>query len=379
MNLQMERRGFVMKKIIIFFILYFSTCFIFESGFFWTQNLRASNDYYLQLDGVDDYFSTPAITYNKIVMVAKTELTPAKEQKYLTVSGETHHVEMGSNGIVYHNGFEEVYINGTLSSFSNIKNNNQKKTEFTFVEKGTPLSQKMYFFTMAGGSSKHMKASVYDIKLYNGTNLVAHYDMSTHTLQDISGNGYHATLNGGTWKPLYTSSDTTNVHTSIQMGSLHVDYQESIPVISGTITTDGTIQTLAFPLDSVKIQDYTGTGNGWNLNLQASPFQEIASSGGTEIGLALPNGSMIYKGVSSVSKSISTKLTTDAVIDDGSPVTIARATIGEGLGDVILTHRNPGIEIEIDTKHHYVNPNNMDENGATRYESVLTWELSTGP
>lgn len=49
------------------------------------------------------------------------------------------------------------------------------------------------------------KGKVYSVKFYNGTTLVAHYDMSkgdqlkNDTIKDETGNGYHATLVGGTW------------------------------------------------------------------------------------------------------------------------------------------------------------------------------------
>jgi len=50
-----------------------------------------------------------------------------------------------------------------------------------------------------GGYVGGFTGRLYDVKYYNGATLVAHYDMSTGTVQDVSGNGNHATLTGGTW------------------------------------------------------------------------------------------------------------------------------------------------------------------------------------
>ena len=54
-----------------------------------------------------------------------------------------------------------------------------------------------------------MPGRIYSIKTYNGATLVASYDMNTGTAQDISGNGYHATVTGGTWVDDGTGGVTT--------------------------------------------------------------------------------------------------------------------------------------------------------------------------
>src|SRR6185312_13197153 len=41
---------------------------------------------------------------------------------------------------------------------------------------------------------------LYDVKVYNGSTLQAHYDMSTGTVNDQSGRRNHGTLIGGTWE-----------------------------------------------------------------------------------------------------------------------------------------------------------------------------------
>lgn len=173
--------------------------------------------------------------------------------------------------------------------------------------------------------------------------------------------------------------DTTILRTGIKSGGIHIDYQESTPIDLGDIVTDGTKKTLTTLLDNVLIQDHMGTGNGWTLTLEASPFTEVITSGGSPIGLSLPSGSVTYKGILSSSQTISTKLTTDSVIDSGSPIVIAIAGINEGIGDTTITHQNPGVELEIDTKNRYVNPNNLNASGATPYQSVFTWNVSAGP
>lgn len=62
---------------------------------------------------------------------------------------------------------------------------------------GSDISLFSYGYAQAGYYS--ISADIYDIKLYNAGTLVAHYDMSTGTVKDQSGNGNDATLVGGTW------------------------------------------------------------------------------------------------------------------------------------------------------------------------------------
>lgn len=88
-----------------------------------------------------------------------------------------------------------VLVNGTTMSTSNPIPNGTRCTIEHDLSTGTDDGN---IFSDQNGSNQ-IKGNIYDIKIYNGATLVAHYDMSTGTVQDVSGNGNHATLTGGTW------------------------------------------------------------------------------------------------------------------------------------------------------------------------------------
>lgn len=74
---------------------------------------------------------------------------------------------------------------------------------------GANISLFSYGYGQAGYYA--ISADIYDIKLYNAGTLIAHYDMSTGTVKDQSGNGNDATNVGGTWQndtPTTTTIDS---------------------------------------------------------------------------------------------------------------------------------------------------------------------------
>ncbi|NOU97331.1 hypothetical protein GC093_29485 [Paenibacillus sp. LMG 31456] len=96
---------------------------------------------------------------------------------------------------------EDVYVDGVMKANSiHAVNNGVERTLKVHFWTGLTSPGNMHIFCRSTVDARtFMKGKIYDIKLYNGANVVAHYDMSTGTVKDQSGNDNHATLNGGTF------------------------------------------------------------------------------------------------------------------------------------------------------------------------------------
>lgn len=150
----------------------------------------------LSMDGVDDFIQTPSFSYNEVVMRFSADPTN-NFQKYFAVN--FWYIQTASRPVDNWdtNGFSSIQVNGT-----NVTNNtdfipiNTVVTMRAVRVNSTAYISHIFRHSAAGG---YMKGVIYDVKFYNGGTLVAHYDMSKGNVQDQSGNGYHATLTGGTW------------------------------------------------------------------------------------------------------------------------------------------------------------------------------------
>lgn len=140
----------------------------------------------LQMDGVDDNLKVPSMTYNKIVLDAYVNSPPAVEVYVIdSVSrGSGGYIRISSMGAIQNNMNQSGLVLNTRST-----------TTGTIA---TAYTGGLSIFSRYDNPSR-VSGKIFDIKIYNGTTLQVHYDMSTGTVQDQSGNGRHATLTGGTW------------------------------------------------------------------------------------------------------------------------------------------------------------------------------------
>ena len=148
---------------------------------------------YLRLDGVDDYITTAATntgtgTYNRIVLDVVLYTDSAKQQ---CIYGDTAANVRAAAGAT------------TLSVNAAVINAGNLMGQRTTLDITLNTAADFYYFNAGRGygfwANYPMRCDIYSIKLYNGTTLFAHYDMTTGTVQDQSGNGRHAKLVGGTW------------------------------------------------------------------------------------------------------------------------------------------------------------------------------------
>lgn len=141
---------------------------------------------YLQMDGVDDNLLAPSMTFDKIVIDVHPDLTVNPEiLRYLV--HQTEYVRFTTGGVMQLSGMTQT---GYVAD---------QRTTMTIIPTVPPLTKSLRFFARQDGGNNRLAGKLYNLKIYNGGTLQAHYDMSTGTVQDQSGNGRHATLTGGTW------------------------------------------------------------------------------------------------------------------------------------------------------------------------------------
>jgi hypothetical protein len=162
---------------------------------------------YLQMDGVDDYLKTPLVTVTRIVLdfLYVNDPTSTLAQYLFDPRGGTTGNFMvyitTANVLSKGNNVSTLLYNGSSTIPSPLPQSTRGTVDATFSTAVTEDSNGIEFFiNFAAQTTSMTKGNIYDIKLYNGATLVAHYDMSTGNVNDQSGNGNNATiLNGGTW------------------------------------------------------------------------------------------------------------------------------------------------------------------------------------
>lgn len=157
------------------------------------------------------------------------------------------------------------------------------------------------------------------------------------------------------------------------------------------ITLNGQVQTSVATFSPWSVTDATGTGDGWNVQVQASQFTEIAPSSGFATGsfaLTLPSGSLSLTGSRSViAGSGSTPVSTTGgpnfavnslIVDQSSPEVLLTASSGYGLGTYTVQEPTNGLALTINPSTTKVDETNYP-NQPTPYQSVITFNAVSGP
>lgn len=153
---------------------------------------------FLSMDGVDDYLKTPSISFTKIVLDCEiTQPTNATNHYVLDARPgyATGYVILNSNSGNYGISGGTLSEDGVNKNLASAVTRNKRMT----VQWVVPLSTAIITIFARYTNVEFLAGKIYDIKIYNGANLVAHYDMATGTVQDQSGNNNHATLTGSAW------------------------------------------------------------------------------------------------------------------------------------------------------------------------------------
>jgi hypothetical protein len=179
---------------------------------------------YLQMDGVDDKLQLPSMTFTEIrIDAVVTQAANAVNHYFLDArTGITAYVIFSGTGAYSIAGFTVYENDVSKSGTSTVTTNVRTIYKFTRVAATDDI---MIFGRYTG--TELLKGNIYDIKIYNGATMQAHYDMSTGTAQDQSGNGNHATLTGGAWLDDGTGGTPTGTDGSITLGLSQQIYSDS--------------------------------------------------------------------------------------------------------------------------------------------------------
>lgn len=161
------------------------------------------------------------------------------------------------------------------------------------------------------------------------------------------------------------AADTT---VSISGGALTVTAPEvnEFP----TVILDGTAQTVHAPLEPFTVTDARGTGHGWTVSLQATPFREWDGTGYVTDGRALPPGSLLLEGLSVTADGTDSDgptVVAGPYVLDGPAVTVATATAGSGMGTFTF---DPTAALAVSVPAHAY---------ARAYRSELSISVTSGP
>lgn len=180
---------------------------------------------------------------------------------------------------------------------------------------------------------------------------------------------------------IFSSTDafaaTTTSSVGIQSGSLSIVSTPS-NVVFPEITLNGDWGVSTGSLDHILVSDARGTGDGWNLTVSSTRFQEIGG-----LGLTLPSGSLIMYAPGGVTPGLEITsppptLATGYMAIDASSFKIASAAPNQGLGSYDVLFGANTLEINIPPSVKVIDLFNYPTS-ATPYSATLTWSLSVGP
>lgn len=179
---------------------------------------------YLSMDGVDDYIKTPLPIGTRYVEI---KLQRYEDSGYLFDARTTNIPYWLHNSYDGLNGYQ--IDGGSISYNYNFDGLSKERVTTVLVHLASSVATQgdMTFFSRYStgtNTSEYLGVDIYEIKLYDiNMNILSHYDMSTETVLDQSGNGNHATLKGGTWssKPTYLVLD--GVDDAIKIPSVTFD------------------------------------------------------------------------------------------------------------------------------------------------------------
>lgn len=255
---------------------------------------------HLELDGVDDYILTPSMTFDKVVF----DFVPKTTTGSLVVFTDfAVYAQLNSPGT--------WELSGVDSRKNGVFGATPAVGERSFIAiTGGQVTRQIPLFARANGAYP-LGADVYNVKIYNGTTLVAHYDMTSGSVQDRSGNERHATLNGGTWingtsgtsealEGSSTSSSNTNgatlKATSKLEGNTTASVTATAPLKAGVklagSTTASATDTASLTIDAPVIEALAGTstsssstGNATLKNTSKMVGTSLSVSNATNLGL----------------------------------------------------------------------------------------------
>ncbi|MBY0007037.1 fibronectin type III domain-containing protein [Priestia aryabhattai] len=165
---------------------------------------KTLGNYAISMNGISDYIKLQPLIFDCIELTCSVEPLPKVWSYYLDARNGTPlgYIARNSAGTdSYGSSWSAIYINGVLKTSSKPSIMSNTKTTIKGVLSSS-VKDDINIFSNSSGNEK-MKGIIYEVKLYNDSMLVAHYDLTQQftgtIIPDISGNRKVATLYGGTW------------------------------------------------------------------------------------------------------------------------------------------------------------------------------------
>lgn len=163
----------------------------------------ASAGSYLQMNGTTDILKSPSITFNKVVIDAEPTGGEASKQQMLMdarpgLANSYVYRENTTHNTTWSTNISSFLVDGVAKT--NFQAETIPNARKTFeINTNAVATDDINFFSRTFDNTWSMSGKIYNIKIYNGATLMAHYDMSLGNVQDQSGNNNHGVLTGGTW------------------------------------------------------------------------------------------------------------------------------------------------------------------------------------
>lgn len=197
--------------------------------------------YYLQMNGAGDYLKLPSMALTRIV----ADTTIRRRTDFNRVIWDFR-TGIGFSYLQQTTGGLDTWGSGTVKVDTVTKTNSTVAipdgTRCTIdhtLSLGTDDGN--IFTNNSVTANTFISGDIYDLKIYNGATLVAHYDMTLGNVQDQTGNGNNATLTGGTW--VSDATGTTQTGASSVQGVSTIT--AAATVIPAAITGSASLQGVA--------------------------------------------------------------------------------------------------------------------------------------
>lgn len=227
--------------------------------------------------------------------------------------------------------------------------------------------------------------------LLNGVQEISYSD-STYTTGEIGLRAMEepTTFSNISVSPQVGPPQSVNALATIYPGALSIT-PPTVATAFPAFILSGVTQTGYATLSNWSIIDSSGTGDGWNVQVQASQFTEVAPSSGFATGTSaftLPQGSLSLTGsrvITAASGSTPVSSTggpnlavKNPTIDLSSPVVFIEAQSGDGMGTYTVQEPLSGLSLVLNPSTTKVDAINYPSQ-PTPYSTVITFTVVTGP
>lgn len=168
-----------------------------------------------------------------------------------------------------------------------------------------------------------------------------------------------------------TADEEIDVETSLKEGELLLEGLSNVG-LGESVTLDGTTQTIETEMNPFTIEDGRGTGQGWTLNVSATPLT-LQTEGTSGERSSLPEGTFSMssvavaakEGASSASEGMS--ISQKGALDKPGELNVITAEDGAGMGQYEVSDMSLSLVFE------------PQHTAAGTYSSTVTFSLVSGP